>query len=325
MAADADVEESAMVTPIHGGRRREVDALISTTVAGHTVRVAVEASKTSRPANVEWVERMIGKHLDLPTDRLVLYSGSGYTPEARRKGIDHNVALIEAEELTEVEATEQVLGRLQTIWPKLLRFDVLGARIGLRAESELVWRSAPAGTHLFLEDGTLLDIRLRDALIIGLSSERAMQEHERQLDMRNIAESTIVNGTVTVPMHFERAGEQHELYVELENDGDKSLVKVETFEAELRFNIEVIAGVDLQHARLGDVRVAFGEWKAPSGQGTIVISASEHHEETLTMRLPDGRESTVLGMASVGPVDGPKQVEDSAVEDAAEPAPLDPQ
>jgi hypothetical protein len=138
MAGDAvEVVESAMVTPIGGGEPREVDALITTTVAGHTVHVGVEASKTKRRATVEWVERMIGKHQDLPTDRLVLYSGSGYTANARRKGEQHNLALIEAENLTDEEAAEQVLGGLKGIWPKFTTINILGAKVAV--QSPLIW------------------------------------------------------------------------------------------------------------------------------------------------------------------------------------------
>jgi hypothetical protein len=76
MAVGATVEESAMLVNRATKRRREVDVVIRGKQATHDVVVGVEATKGNRMASVEWVERMIGKHQNLPTDKLVLVSQS---------------------------------------------------------------------------------------------------------------------------------------------------------------------------------------------------------------------------------------------------------
>jgi len=47
--------------------------------------LGIECSKSRRPATIEWVERMIEKHRDLTDNKLVLVSGSGFTPTALHK------------------------------------------------------------------------------------------------------------------------------------------------------------------------------------------------------------------------------------------------
>lgn len=101
MAGDATVEERAMVTPIRGGSPREVDVLVTANAGAHTLKVGLEASKTKRAASVEWIERMIGKHQDLPTDKIVLYSGSGFTAGAKAKAAEHNIAIVAPEQPSE--------------------------------------------------------------------------------------------------------------------------------------------------------------------------------------------------------------------------------
>lgn len=65
----------------------EVDIVIDTTVSGYPISVAIECISESRPATVEWVNEMKGKHDSLPSDKLVLVSQSGFTANARGKAI----------------------------------------------------------------------------------------------------------------------------------------------------------------------------------------------------------------------------------------------
>jgi hypothetical protein len=83
MAEGATVEQSAMLVNRLTKRKREVDVVIRTNAATHEVVVGVEATKGGRMATVEWVECNIGKHQNLPTDKLVLVSQSGFRPQAR--------------------------------------------------------------------------------------------------------------------------------------------------------------------------------------------------------------------------------------------------
>jgi hypothetical protein len=79
------VTESEELAERATGVKREVDVVIRRTVAGHDVTLSVEATATSAPADVTWIDAMIAKHADLPTSTLVLVSEPGYTTNAEKK------------------------------------------------------------------------------------------------------------------------------------------------------------------------------------------------------------------------------------------------
>jgi hypothetical protein len=78
----AIVEESAMLSDLVTGKKREVDVCIHGDLAGHKVCISLECVEKSRKADVTWVEQMSAKHQRLPTNKLILYSKSGFTKDA---------------------------------------------------------------------------------------------------------------------------------------------------------------------------------------------------------------------------------------------------
>lgn len=92
LAEDATVEESRELRDRVTGQSREVDIVIESLVGDYSVFVSIECSHRSRPATVEWVEQQHAKHQNLPTNKLILVSRSGFTVEAAAKatlcGID---------------------------------------------------------------------------------------------------------------------------------------------------------------------------------------------------------------------------------------------
>jgi len=100
MVEDATVEESAMLRNRLTGEDREVDVVIRSTSAGHDIAVSVEATSGSRKADASWVERMVGKHANLPTNKLVLVSEGGFTPQARQLAQQENAVALAPEDLS---------------------------------------------------------------------------------------------------------------------------------------------------------------------------------------------------------------------------------
>ncbi|WP_301176653.1 restriction endonuclease [Actinomadura geliboluensis] len=94
LAADATVTESASLTDRVTGQDREVDVLITCHVAGHPIRIGIECRDRTRRDDVGWVEQMRAKHDDLPTDRLVLVSASGFTAAAAAKAGHYNIEVV---------------------------------------------------------------------------------------------------------------------------------------------------------------------------------------------------------------------------------------
>lgn len=84
---------------------REVDVVIESIQENHPFVISVECtgvSENSRPATVEWVEQMWGKHSTLPTNKLILVSKTGFTKTAKKKAAFWNIetlSVIDAEQL----------------------------------------------------------------------------------------------------------------------------------------------------------------------------------------------------------------------------------
>lgn len=76
------VTESKMLVDRVSRKEVEVDVCITTKVNDVDVNIVIECTDSTRPANVEWVQQMRGKHEFLPSDKLILASRSGFTPKA---------------------------------------------------------------------------------------------------------------------------------------------------------------------------------------------------------------------------------------------------
>ncbi|GAA2266557.1 hypothetical protein GCM10010149_03540 [Nonomuraea roseoviolacea subsp. roseoviolacea] len=94
LAADATVSESAYLRDRITGQMREVDVLITAHVAGHSVQIGIEYRGRSRKDAVSWVEEMRAEHDDLPTDRLVLVSASGFSKAAAAKARHYGIEAV---------------------------------------------------------------------------------------------------------------------------------------------------------------------------------------------------------------------------------------
>jgi hypothetical protein len=82
LAGHARVTESAMLADRVTGESREVDVLLVSTTATYQVNLGIEVISWARPANTPWVEKMRAKHDNLPTDKLILVSESGFSEHA---------------------------------------------------------------------------------------------------------------------------------------------------------------------------------------------------------------------------------------------------
>jgi len=127
------VTESKLLKNRHTGISAEVDVVIEAKVAGHDVTLGIECTAGKRPATVEWVQRMIGKHQDMPIDTSILVSQSGFTRNAKKTADASGVLAITLTEAQEAD-WKHVLGSLDTLvlgsWefiPMSALVDVAGA------------------------------------------------------------------------------------------------------------------------------------------------------------------------------------------------------
>jgi hypothetical protein len=108
LAFPCRVTESEMLRDPSSGRAREVDLVIRSKVAGFEIIISVECTDRKRPASVEWVEQICCKHRDLPTQKLVLISKSGYTTAARAKALAFGVEPLSLDTAQQVNWTKYV-------------------------------------------------------------------------------------------------------------------------------------------------------------------------------------------------------------------------
>jgi hypothetical protein len=86
------------------GIDREVDIVIEGELDGEPMVISVEVIEHGRPATLPWVEQILRKHRNLPTNRLLLVSKSGFSPKA-------------------VAAVEHEAGRVQALTPEVIEVD----------------------------------------------------------------------------------------------------------------------------------------------------------------------------------------------------------
>ncbi|MEV5561179.1 hypothetical protein AB0L44_46735 [Nonomuraea wenchangensis] len=94
LAADATVTESAQLRDRVTGQLREVDVVVAGHIVGHPMLIGIECRGRSRKDAVSWVEEMRAKHDDLPTDRLVLVSASGFSKAAVVKAQHYGIETV---------------------------------------------------------------------------------------------------------------------------------------------------------------------------------------------------------------------------------------
>ena len=73
------ITESKLLRDAVTGYKPEVDIVIEGELDGEPMVISVEVIEHSRKATIEWVHRMLRKHRDLPTNRLLLVSKSAFS------------------------------------------------------------------------------------------------------------------------------------------------------------------------------------------------------------------------------------------------------
>jgi hypothetical protein len=112
-------------------RKREIDVLLSTEVAGYPVRLAVECKNEDKPVGTKRIDEFIGKLQDvgIPVSHGIYVSSTGYTSTALARALDAGIRPLKLDGLTlnrlEVavhEALQSVVYLVAT-WSQITRFD----------------------------------------------------------------------------------------------------------------------------------------------------------------------------------------------------------
>lgn len=279
----AEIEESAMLVHAQTGDTREVDVVIRSMVAGQEILVSVEASATRRRADVKWVEQLICKHRELPTNKLVLVSESGYSRQARRLAEANSVALVELGDLDGADLESVVVGKLSSLWPKAVRLEPDRVVLHLRRPdaAELTVISAPFDMEVVGESGDhLTDLRAYVHAQLGrrdwLFSQIGLADITENMERWFTAGAELPTWDV-VGSHVGMYGRF------IHDDGTAELHRIEKIEIIGRASIEV-QEMTLQHGRLGDVAVSYGE-ATIFGTPTAMVATVSGGREVVTTRV----------------------------------------
>jgi hypothetical protein len=270
LAGDEGVTESAMLTARRGKVEREVDVVLLRKIGQHTIRVSIEASKTSRPATIEWVEQMVAKHAKLPTDKLVLYSGRGFTRAALDEATASNAVAIGEEPLAAQEA--KVLAGLRSLWAKMIQLTPEQSQIEARRPDGTTWRfGPPPDAMLFFEDGQRFPLDFAQTLSRKIRGQ--MRTIIDQINLRDIAQSLeSVFVAELSPFSVKIRDVEHRFFVRCETPAGPELHEIVCVRVRGKAKIDVNR-IALSHSQLGDVQVATGDFKLGQRSGLVVASS----------------------------------------------------
>jgi hypothetical protein len=148
------VTESKFLRDAVLGIEREVDIVIEGEFDGEPVTLSIEVIEHKRRASLTWVEQIIAKHRNLPTNRLLLISRSGFTPNA--------LAAI-AQEGGRVQAlqpefiTDDGQPVIRHLFAEAINYDPTSCNVHLHpsGDERIIVAGAP-DTDIYAADGSLL-------------------------------------------------------------------------------------------------------------------------------------------------------------------------
>jgi hypothetical protein len=292
LAGEAAKEESAMLRNRLTGYDREVDVVLRVTAAGHETVIAIEAASRSRPASVDWVEQMIGKHQNLPTDKVVLVAEAGFSKQARALARAEKMVPLTPQDVAEADLADEVVSALPSLWPKTVSLAPDGARVWVRRpDGSEVWFKAPADLDLVVEDGTT------DFDLLTFFKNSFMANWRRiaeQIDLASITEDTVSDFVLQIgpPVTIGVEGEPHHLFARWMEGDSPELHRVEKVMLHGKASIHV-SEIKLERKQLGEINVkyAFAQGSLGGLPALLVVSESDHGE-MVTVRLGDAAPNT---------------------------------
>jgi hypothetical protein len=285
MAGNATITESTLLMNRTTGKEREVDVVIMGETAGHKVTIAVEATSRGRRADVPWVEQMLGKYADLPTDKLVLVSEGGFTDQATTLAEARGAVVLSPKDLGERDPAHQVVNKLRSIWPKTVSLTPDTAKIYMRhPDGKLQWFKALPDHLVFLETGEELGTVLE---CVRRTISESWQKIAADLDFASISEDLekpfllIIEGPAVLI-----DGQRRHPFAKFEAEGQTPefhrIVAIEVGGTD----VIKVAEVPLKHARLGEVLFAHGESELEGRRALFVVTEDEEGG-MMTIRLRD--------------------------------------
>jgi hypothetical protein len=301
LAGDAEVEESAMLENRATGELREVDVVIRSTVAGQEMVLGVGA--TVKKGASPWVEQMIGKHEELPTNRLVLVSERGFSAPARRYAAKKGVALIEPTVFDDPNPALKIVSQLERVWPKGLAMTPQELKIVVRkpdGELQRV-RDVPSDGLLYFHDGTVVGTHWE---MFAKVVELRFGELAEMIGLPDIVEDrdeffVLHLGTADAQWKLLRYGQSQALYLRWELSPEPEFHEVLAMEYTGRAVINVTE-VRLTHRRFDKTNLAYGQAEL-AGKDALFLVTEDESGGRLSVRVGRDKPPAIAGEPQASP------------------------
>jgi hypothetical protein len=263
LAGHAKVTESAMLQDRVTGESREVDVLVIATTATYEVNLGIEVIAWGRQADTPWVEKMRAKHDNLPIDKLILVSESGFSPAGKRKAQFYGIETLTVDEACEAD------------WPLIAALEETGV-------FEVTTMNFNVAAVCQLDDGTIEQL--------PIPSEASFPTSTGPITMDTFVRSLIERDEVRDVVLANLTGsDEHDFWLQYSEsnglwkfdiDGKKGQIN------ELRIGLKVLQ-------RASPVRFASGKFRSvPFVSGTSTVAAAPL--QFVLARNPDGSSSGYL-------------------------------
>lgn len=289
IAGEAEIEHSAELINRATGKPREVDAVIRLRAAGHEALVKIEVQDRSRPADSTDVERLLGKHQNLPPGTLVFVSEKGFYKPARELAIKEGIAPVAPEDLTSEDFAGAIVNSLPAIFPK---------GIALTPTDLVLVVETPDGKRLHVKDAPL-DVQIFDISglphasaieLFAIVFDRNFRKVADDLGLADITEDleqyfTMRFGSRTPgekPWVFETAVGEMPMFVQWGEVDPPQLHKI--LFAEFRGKAKIaVATVELKHRKIDGQAFSYGEAVYDGKPRIVVITENVAGEGKFTI------------------------------------------
>jgi hypothetical protein len=258
------VTESKFLRNCVTGEEREVDIVIEAETSLYPIVIGIECCQSRRPATIEWVERMIEKHRDLTDNKLVLVSGSGFTPTALQKAELEGVEALTLGASQTVDWTE-VVGKLAQVYIALPQVRATNVGVSPSLGASLLDLDA----ELFTNEGEQ----------IGSLREIADTSYRVDSVLEYILRTFTEPGNYLFGLDYTPPPGSHIT--------DKAGVThtVELLRVAVSVHLDERIAVGLRHAVFKDSQVAYGTLQVEDLQGLLTIVEAPGRPMSADLRL----------------------------------------
>jgi len=264
------VTESKMLVNRVTGVEREVDIVIESPVADQIITISIEVIDRSRPAGLQWIDEMRGKHENLPTDKLVLVSKFGFVKDAFKEAEKHGIDLKNFNNAIQADWT-LIVNKLKEVFFARLDLTPTECKATLSEVSQM------------LENPNLSpDLVLYDSQNQPLGNIRAIVQNK--LKERWIFETIYKREDRMDITTFELKFPVQEGCYVLDNNSTQRKLQALSVKGTCKFTINE---VPLDHHSYGKAQISYGKTKIKEGDMLLTIVEQDDGNKTCEItKLP---------------------------------------